>query len=226
MSDPLERARKILEQRQTKSNPNASTPSSPQSAPLQSQYDPELTARVDRLLRAVEEAGRRKDGDAECRIMAQITALMPDHVEMWLARGVALRQNGRAEEALECYERLLELDSNHVIGWRSKGVAYANLGRLSEAKLCYERALTLDPSDHGTWNSIGVLHVRLGDPQEAKRCYEKALALNPTNTWTMRNLAICHVRLEDIESALALLNRILSIEPDNAEAKMFLRQLQ
>jgi len=225
MSDPLEQARRILEKRRASIDPDAHTSATPEMTPQNPSYDPELMERVDRLLGAAQQAGRRKDGDAECRIMAQITNLVPNHVEMWLARGVALRQNGRAEEALECYERLLTLDPHHVIGWRSKGVAYANLDRLAEAKQCYERALILDPSDPGTWNSIGVLHVRLGDPQEAKRCYEKGLALNPTNTWTMRNLAICHVRLDDIESAIALLNRILAIEPDNAEAKMFLRQL-
>jgi tetratricopeptide (TPR) repeat protein len=56
-----------------------------------------------------------------------------------------LMQEGRYEEALERYERYIELsDKNHVV-WGNMGVCYSLLGNKKEALRCLHRALFLNP---------------------------------------------------------------------------------
>ena len=73
--------------------------------------------------------------------------------------GIALRNLGRADEALVCYDRALELDPDFSEAYYNRGQALEDLGRLEETLVCYERVLKLQPEYeylYGTW-----LHVKM-----------------------------------------------------------------
>ena len=62
----------------------------------------------------------------------------------WFWRGEALRGMGRYQEALQSYDRSLEISPEKAISsWRSKGYALKALGRVSEAKAAFSRAVEL-----------------------------------------------------------------------------------
>lgn len=58
-------------------------------------------------------------------------------------RGNALCDLERRGEALEGYDRALEIDSSLARAWFNKGDELARLGRFIEAKACFENAETL-----------------------------------------------------------------------------------
>lgn len=67
-----------------------------------------------------------------------------------LIEGLTYNANGnRFQEAIECYDRALEIHPAFAIAWQAKGVALHNLGRYDEALECYDRALSLDPGNEG-----------------------------------------------------------------------------
>lgn len=67
-----------------------------------------------------------------------------------LITGLTYNANGnRFLEAIECYDRALEIDPDFSVAWQAKGVALHNLGRYDDALECYDRALSFDPGNEG-----------------------------------------------------------------------------
>ena len=51
-------------------------------------------------------------------------------------------------EALDCYQRSIELDSMNKDAWAKKAnLLKEHLGQLKEAEICYKQAFQIDPDD-------------------------------------------------------------------------------
>jgi len=64
-------------------------------------------------------------------------------VEKWLSEGDILYEQGRYEEALECFNKVLEINPNCADAWSRKGLTLARLGRYEEAIRCFDRSLSI-----------------------------------------------------------------------------------
>jgi Flp pilus assembly protein TadD len=85
----------------------------------------------------------------------------PDHAVEWISRairreakpaylsslGAALTEQGRVAEAVQVFEKAVQLQSDDAELWRQLGDALIAAGRSSEALLCFQHATGLDP-DH------------------------------------------------------------------------------
>jgi tetratricopeptide (TPR) repeat protein len=78
-------------------------------------------------------------------------------------------------EALACFEGVLELDPNHVDALVKKGKALEKLLRLPEALEAYDRALAIDDTLTIAYLGKGGVFNRMERFDEALACYEKAL---------------------------------------------------
>ncbi len=67
----------------------------------------------------------------------------PDRAEDWCNKGVALGNQNRLEEALDCLEEALRLKPDYAEAWYNRGVALEKLGRWKQALAAYERARAL-----------------------------------------------------------------------------------
>ena len=63
------------------------------------------------------------------------------NVEALVKKGGALEKLGRADEAIVCYDRAIELNSSATIAYLQKGGLFNRLARYDEALQCYEQAL-------------------------------------------------------------------------------------
>jgi tetratricopeptide (TPR) repeat protein len=59
-------------------------------------------------------------------------------------KGIALYNLGRYEEAIVCYDKLLEINPKDVDALYNKGVALSDLGRYGEAIVCYDKLLVIN----------------------------------------------------------------------------------
>jgi tetratricopeptide (TPR) repeat protein len=78
-------------------------------------------------------------------------------------------------EALACFEGVLELDPNHVDALVKKGKALEKLLRLPEALEAYDRALAIDDTLTIAYLGKGGVFNRMERFDDALACYEKAL---------------------------------------------------
>jgi glycosyltransferase involved in cell wall biosynthesis len=101
------------------------------------------------------------------------------------AKGDSFRYARRYEEALQCYERALDLDPTHVWAWYDKGQTLEKLGQYDQALQAVCEADRLLRADDGnrTWihSELGTLFRLLKDRQQAKHQFETALRYNTRN---------------------------------------------
>ena len=92
-----------------------------------------------------------------------------------LGKGQSLLNLDQQENAIGCFDKILQLDPNHAEALVKKGAALEQLDRLEEAIACYDRAVAANPLLTIAYLRKGGLCNRLARSSEALVCYEQAL---------------------------------------------------
>jgi tetratricopeptide (TPR) repeat protein len=134
--------------------------------------------------------------------------------DFWYRKGNALFDLKRYEEALEAYEKAIELNPEDAAdAWNGKGSALEALGRYEEALEAYEKAIELNPEDAAdAWYDKGDALFDLKRYDEALEAYEKAIELNledAADAWYDKGNALYNLKrydeaLEAYEKAIEL----------------------
>lgn len=72
---------------------------------------------------------------------------MSTEISILIEKGTRLLEDGKYDEALECFDKALSLDPKNTHAWNQKGVALRSLGRYDEAIECFNKALEIVPKD-------------------------------------------------------------------------------
>ncbi len=88
--------------------------------------------------------------------------------------GNALTELERFNEALESYNRSLEITPASAYVWNNKGAAMAALGWNQAALECYDMSLAIDPEYEEAWGNKGLVLKAIGRKEEAKDAFAKA----------------------------------------------------
>jgi len=99
-----------------------------------------------------------------------------------IRKGLILDKLGRITEAIEYYDKALEINPKSKDALVNKGGSLANLNRLEEALECFSKALDIDPEDGAAWTNKGIANYQLGRNKDAVECLNRALRLEPKVT--------------------------------------------
>lgn len=139
----------------------------------------------------------------------------------WANRGTALSRLGRMVDALDSFERALEIDSdNPNIHVGVGSILQDCLGRSQEALEHFDTALKLDPSHSMAWHCRGVALESLGMLEEAFLSYEQAIRADEQNTYALWNLGVLLARSGKYSKAAKLFEKVVNLEPNNKEARL------
>jgi len=58
-------------------------------------------------------------------------------------------------EALECYDKALEINPQYATAWYCKGAVLYRMEQKSEALQCYDKSITIDPLFKLAWSNKG-----------------------------------------------------------------------
>lgn len=155
---------------------------------------------------------------------------LPDHSTIadaasFYARGNLLREQDRHLDAIQYYQRALELDPNHAEALAMLAICYIVTDNKSEKSLhAAERAVTLEP-ENGRLRAILALAqlVRAGNGQksklkEAKATIEEAIQLDPYSDFSHGILADILIQMGDFPAAEKAAREALSINTENTNA--------
>jgi protein O-GlcNAc transferase len=105
-----------------------------------------------------------------------------------LARAENLHIQGKCKEAIEWYDKFLNIKPNDIAGLLNEGVALVNMQKFKEAIELYNKALEIAPNCTEAWyykgsaldkidgaNKLGKL-FKVGGNKEAKECFDIATA--------------------------------------------------
>jgi len=85
-------------------------------------------------------------------------------------------------EAVEEYQKSLDLAPQFAPAYNRLGMAQAILGELEEAEKNFRKVMELAPDMDQGYLNLGMVHLLKGEPEKALPLLEKALSLNPENT--------------------------------------------
>ena len=114
----------------------------------------------------------------------------PDSDEIYNNKCLALINQYRFNEAIECYDKALKINPNDFRSWNNKAFTLHQLNRSNEAIECYNKSLEINPNFFEAWANKGFTLEYLDRFDEAAECYEKALVLSPNNPDMLNRLSI------------------------------------
>lgn len=132
----------------------------------------------------------------------------------YLKQGDALFFETRYEDALACYEQVLQREPDSYTAWVNHGWTLRKLGRYAEAVLSYEKATAIKPDHQIAWFGRGNSLRNLQKYEEAIASYSKALELQPDFHWGWYHQARCYTLQGDRDLAIASLTQAIKLRGD------------
>jgi Flp pilus assembly protein TadD len=141
------------------------------------------------------------------------------------------------EQAIRCYDQIIEINSNEFEAWRGKGLILNVQEKFDEAIICFDKALEIEPNDKLTLESKqNLLDSKIRNDSEDKiyelkkkgldllieRNYEDALVCidealrthpNDADLWSSKGDALTEINRE--EEGLQCYDKSLEIDPDD-----------
>ncbi|HEU5062017.1 MAG TPA: tetratricopeptide repeat protein [Solirubrobacterales bacterium] len=167
------------------------------------------------LIAAKKGLGESVDEESMVRTLLELSEAQPDvlAVQEFVASGLNIID--RHEEALDVFERAIELGSESVGLLAVYGRSLAAIDLLDQALEVLERALELDPNDFEANAVHGFVLSRSGRPEESLEAFGRAIELAPRNSDVHQLKANALVDLDRHEEALEVLLRALKFDPES-----------
>lgn len=147
------------------------------------------------------------------KLLAKITALVPDFAQAHFNLGTALNAQNKQKRALRALNRALEIDPAYTEAHYNIANAYRQMGNLTLAVEHYEHALGQQPAHSAAATNLASTHLELGNPLQALKASEQALQSDPGNRDAFSFTAIASTELDDPQNTAYLLNPTQLIKP-------------
>ena len=123
------------------------------------------------------------DSAAVIKQMQEMAAQNPQDVGIRLNLANFLYDQKQYNQAIEWYQRALELDPKNVNARTDLGTAYFYSGRPKDALREYDKSLAIDPKHEPTLQNIIVVNLDgTHDIAAAQKAWDRLHGLNPNNS--------------------------------------------
>jgi tetratricopeptide (TPR) repeat protein len=129
----------------------------------------------------------------------------------WTQRGDDLYLQARYGDAVDAYNKALEIDPYYSIAWNKRGNALTRLGYYEEAIRNYDKAIELDPYYGQAWDNKGHALYRVGMFNESLNAYNRAIAINPNDLHAMVNKGMNLQKLGRVGEARTVYEDVVKI---------------
>jgi len=118
----------------------------------------------------------------------ELVRVEPQRAEAHFNLGNALTRLGRASEAIQSYQRALELEPT-LSAYNNLGKAQYAAREFGAACDSFRRAISASPREPHLYRNLGTAQSALGDRQAALESFERALRLAPNALNVLQSLA-------------------------------------
>lgn len=143
----------------------------------------------------------------------------PKSVQGWYHLGRTKYNENRFDEAIDAFQRCLELDPGNVKAQDNLGLSYEGLGRTEEATAAYRKAIAQQEfathKEPGPYINLGTLLVNGEHLQEGIALLSQSAALAPADVRPHRELGKIYLRLNQLDKARSEFEAALRLEPDS-----------
>jgi tetratricopeptide (TPR) repeat protein len=147
-----------------------------------------------------------------------------------LSLGIAMRRQGRLDEAIKAFDKVVQLKPDATEAWKQLGHGLVDLNRPDQALLSFLQVLKLDSRDWEAAEACASLLLQSGRLDEAVAHLDLCDEVRPDHGATLRMRALARFDLQRFDEGLADARRAHALDPENAEIcttiGVFLRRLR
>ena len=140
-------------------------------------------------------------------------AITPQLAEGHTCLGNVYFSAGRYEEAVQQFQRSLDLDRTSDETLRLIADAYQKQGKTSAAEEAYRKAISLRPNYWGVYNAFGTFYYNQARYEDAEAMFQKAIELAPLNFRGYSNLGAIYLLLGRYGEAVNVLKQSSALRP-------------
>jgi tetratricopeptide (TPR) repeat protein len=169
------------------------------------------------LLRAREGAAALMRGQYDKAIASYDEALsapeIADFIEasIYSDRGVAKWRLNQTKEAIEDFNKSIELSPENATVYNNRGNALMDIGHPDEAVKDFDHAIALSANYGAAYNNRGNARVALGQYNLAFQDFRKAVELMPQSAVPFNGRGMAHAELKRYHAAVRDLSRAISL---------------
>jgi tetratricopeptide (TPR) repeat protein len=149
-----------------------------------------------------------------------------NNVKQLLAQGSKCMKQGADAEAIDIFERLLEIDPHHSIALNNLGAALSKVSQYREAEKYIRAAIKESPADADAHSNLGALLRCRGYFDDSEKSLRIALKLNPKHLDAKINLGMTLILLNRFREAKRHFGKVLKARPRSAEALFGIGQIE
>ena len=145
----------------------------------------------------------------------KLSATYPDTLpNAWNNLGILSTREGHMDEAVEYFQKALQLSPDHLIALDNLGMAHRQLKHWEEARAAFERALKINPADPEANYGLGMVYAQTDDTAHASEYLHNALRARPGYPEALNNLGILYLRTQRRDEAVASFEESIRVAPD------------
>jgi len=145
----------------------------------------------------------------------KLSATYPDTLpNSWNNLGILSTREGHMEEAVEYFQKALQLSPDHPIALINLGNAHRQLKHWDGARAAFERALKVNPADPEANYGLGMVYAQTDDTARASEYLHNALRARPIYPEALNNLGILYLRTQRRDEAVASFEESIRVAPD------------
>ncbi len=130
-----------------------------------------------------------------------------------LCLGLVAAGTGVYQQAVDQYQKAVELDPGNDEGYVGLANAYASLNRLNDAENTYRQAINQNPNSKRAYEHLGMFYLQQADYAQAVEVFQKAIRLAPESYRDYSNLGGAFLFMGNREAAIAALQQSLKLRP-------------
>jgi len=136
-------------------------------------------------------------------------------IEALFEKGNALFDIGKYDEAIDDYDKVLDIDSTVIEALYNKGLALSKLGADDEAIDYFNEVLEINSTDIDGLFGKGIALYELEKYDEAIYYYDKVLEINSTHIDSLINKALIFMDTGKVQEAYSISSKLMESNPNN-----------
>lgn len=146
------------------------------------------------------------------------TRLLPNNLEAWMGKGIALFNSKRPKEAIKAFDKVLDMSKNEVEAIKLRGIAYRQLGKFDLALKDLNSLVRVQSTNSEAYFERGVLYALMDNYEYAIRDYTQAIVYDQSNYNAHFNRGIAYSNIDNHQAAIADFSKVIQNDPTDKEA--------
>ena len=149
----------------------------------------------------------------------KILIIDPNDIEILIRKGKSCEALGKTEQAIECFNQILSIQTSNVDALRGMAIIFINQEKYEDAMINLDQILQTDPNPFEAMYFKGIVLEQLGQHAQAVNYYLKSLKITSNDTSVLQSISLHLVHLLGKEHAVPIFKSLIENDPNDILAQ-------